>query len=93
MNCEGSKTRGTGSSNPSPSSGESTNFRFREMALRRNRIRWKIGGTLPVARFDDVSRQGIEVTIHNPIGERVDCSTAEMANLEIGSVWRGTFIR
>ena len=65
----------------------------RDGTLRRNRIRWKIGGTLPVARFDDVSRQGIEVTIHNPIGERVDCSTAEMANLEIGSVWRGTFIR
>jgi hypothetical protein len=72
---------------------ETTNFRFREMALRRNGIRWKIGGTLPVARLDDVSRQGIEVTIHNPIGERVDCSTAEMANLEIGSIWRGTFIR
>jgi hypothetical protein len=31
------------------------------------------------------------VTIHNPIGERVNCSTAEMANLEIGSVWRGNF--
>jgi hypothetical protein len=81
---------GTQSSNPASSSGESTNFRFREKALRRNRIWWKIGGTLPVARFDDVSRQGIEVTIHNPIGERVDCSTAEMASLEIGSVWRGT---
>jgi hypothetical protein len=37
--------RGTEGSNPPPSSGESTNFRFREMALRRNRIRWKIGGT------------------------------------------------
>jgi hypothetical protein len=59
MNCEGSRTRGTGSSNPSPSSEESCELRCR----RRNRARGAASD--PIATH--IAARGIDVDGVSPV--------------------------